>query len=141
MPTVNEGGCLCGAIRFRAHGEAERVSACHCTFCQRLTGSGFGVWVVFRKDKVEDLGAAPSAYQHRSDESGRWIKTEFCPRCGTTIGATLERSPDVRCLMAGSFDDRGWIRVTRHIWTRSAQPWAQIPVGAPSFEKQYVAPA
>ena len=75
-------------------------------------------------------------YEHRSDESGRWIRMEFCPRCGTSIGATFERSPELRSQLAGTFDDPSWIDISRHIWTRSAQHWVPIPEGPPRFEKQ-----
>jgi hypothetical protein len=137
MSEVHEGGCLCGAVRYRATGQPVRATVCHCTFCQRVTGSAFGLWVTYRKDDVAITGDC-KAYEHRSDESGRWIKMEFCPRCGTCFGATFERSPELRAQLGGTFDETGWIGVTRHIWTRSAQPWVPIPEDLPHFEKQAV---
>lgn len=137
MPEVHEGGCLCGAVRYRASGPPVRTTVCHCTFCQRVSGSAFGLWVTYLKQDVAITGQF-STYEHRSDESGRWIKMEFCPRCGTSIGATFERSLELRSQLGGTFDDTSWIGITRHIWTRSAQHWVSIPEDLPRFEKQAV---
>jgi hypothetical protein len=137
MADVHEGGCLCGAVRYRASGQPVRATVCHCTFCQRVTGSAFGLWATYRKENVSITGDI-ATYEHRSDESGRWIKMEFCPRCGTSIGATFERSPELRSQLGGTFDDTAWISITRHIWTRSAQHWVPIPEDLPHFEKQAV---
>jgi hypothetical protein len=138
MSETKTGGCLCGAVSYRAIGQPERTSVCHCSFCQRLTGSAFALWLDFRKENVEIAGRPLLTYEHRSDESGRWIKLEFCPRCGTTVGCTFERGPELYAIAGGTFDDPSWIRVDRHIWTRSAQDWVVIPPDAEQFEKQAV---
>ena len=135
MSEVHEGGCLCGAVRYRVTGHPVRATVCHCTFCQRITGSGFGLWVSFWKENVSMTGEIKT-YEHRSDESGRWIRLEFCPRCGTTVGSTFERLPELLAQLGGTFDERGWIDITRHIWARSAQHWVPIPDGVPRFETQ-----
>lgn len=137
MSQTHEGGCLCGAVRYRATGQPVRATVCHCTFCQRISGSAFGVWVTYRKEDVTITGEFKT-HEHRSDESGRWIKMEFCPRCGTNIGATFERSSELRSQLAGTFDDTSWINISRHIWTRSAWPWVPIPKELPHFDKQAV---
>lgn len=138
MSEVREGGCVCRAVRYRVRGQPERTSICHCTFCQRCTGSGFGVWVTFLKENVEISGGPLTIYEHRSDESGRWIRLEFCPRCGTTVACTFERGPEMRAMLGGTFDDPAWIKVQRHVWTRSARRWALIPPDVTRFEKHLV---
>lgn len=135
MAEIRLGGCLCGTVRYRARGKPARTVVCHCKFCQRCTGSAFAVWPTFRKENVEIIGGPLALYEHRSDESGRWIRLEFCPRCGIHIAATFERGPDELALLAGTFDDPGWITVDRHVWTRSAQRWVSIPADAAQFEK------
>jgi hypothetical protein len=72
-------------------------------------------------------GDVRQAYEHRSDESGRWIRAEFCARCGTTVGSTLEKGSDLYAIVGGTYDDTSWLRPEKHIWTRSAQPWVVIP--------------
>jgi hypothetical protein len=132
---MHEGGCLCGAVRYRVKNPPFRTSVCHCRFCQRRTGSAFGVGVYFRKDDFELLRGELKSYQHRSDESGRWLKMEFCPKCGTTLTWTLELFPDGRGVAGGSFDDPAWIRIERHTWTRSKHHWVALPEDVETFEK------
>jgi hypothetical protein len=42
----------------------------------------------------------------------------------------------MRIVQGGSLDDRTWLRPTRHLWTRSKQPWVEIPAGDEVFETQ-----
>ena len=132
---VNEGGCVCGAVRFRARNAPLRTSACHCTFCQRRTGSAFGLGAYYRQEDVELAGIERSTYEHRSDESGRWLRMEFCPRCGTTVTWTAEALPGARALAIGAFDDPKKIRVERFAWMRSAHPWIAPPAGVEALQQ------
>jgi hypothetical protein len=134
MAGAREGGCLCGAVRYRAHGSPSRTVVCHCRFCQRCTGSAFAVWPTYGLDEVAILGAL-SMYEHRSDESGRWIRLYFCPECGTTLTSTFEKGADEIAILGGTFDDTSWIGVDRHVWTRSKQHWVALPQDATRFEK------
>jgi len=59
-------------------------------------------------ENVEYAGPAPTTFEHQSDESGRWLRFEFCPRCGTTVGITGEKRPGRRAVMGGTFDDPNW---------------------------------
>lgn len=127
MNLTHEGGCVCGAVRYRAAGQPALAQACHCAFCQRRTGSAFGLVVAFKEDRVELTGGPTAQYEHRSDESGRWLRSHFCSTCGTTVLITLERNPGVRVIPGGTFDDPKWFKLTRHIWTRSAHDWIVFP--------------
>jgi hypothetical protein len=101
--------------------------ACHCTFCQKRLGSAFATFAYFDEKDIEFTKGELKDYEHRSDESGRWIRLQFCPGCGTTITHTAEARPGLRTLAAGTFDDLGWITIQRHIWVRSKRPWVSIP--------------
>ena len=129
---MHEGGCLCGAVRYRVTSAPFRTGVCHCRFCQRRTGSAFGVGVYFKKTDFELTRGSLKSYEYRSDESNRWLRMEFCANCGTTVTWTLELFPDGRGVAGGSFDDPAWIRIERHTWTRSKQHWVPIP---PEVEK------
>ncbi len=136
MTEVHEGGCLCGSVRYRTIGAPLMATICHCKFCQRRTGSAFSEPVFFRTDQIEFSGLPLTTYEHRSDESGRWLCMEFCPRCGTTLSWLAERRPGTRGINCGTFDDPDWVHsVRKHIWTRSAQRWITIPADAECFEK------
>ena len=133
-----EGGCVCGAVRYRVKNAPFRTGVCHCKFCQRRTGSAFGVGVYFKKEDFELLRGELSCYEHRSDESSRWLRMEFCPKCGATVTWTLELFPDGRGVAGGSFDDTSWLQIERHTWTRSSQHWVPIPPDVPKFKKSSV---
>jgi hypothetical protein len=90
---------------------------------------------LFDEANVEVTGGPLTTYEHRSDESHRWMRLEFCPRCGTTVTLKLERFPGRCGIAAGTFDDAGWVHFERVIWTRSALPWMTYPVGIERFEK------
>jgi hypothetical protein len=141
MVEQHEGGCVCGAVRYVVQGDPARVTICHCTWCQRRTGSAFGVEVVFRFDQVTVSGDALRTYRHTSDESGRWLDQDFCARCGANIGFTLEAVPGVRTIAAGTFDDPSWITSDRfnfrHVFLRSVRPWSTVPDHVERYETHF----
>jgi hypothetical protein len=97
------------------------------------------VIVYFREKDVEFIAGTRSSFEHRSDESKRWLRIEFCHRCGTTVAHTAEVFPGVRAIAGGTFDDRAWFKIGRHAWTRSACPWVIMPEGVQVFPKSSVA--
>lgn len=130
MSEVHEGGCLCGAVRYRVKNAPLRASVCHCRNCQRRTGSAFGIGAYFPEQNVQFLQGTMKSYDHRSDESGRLLRTGFCPQCGVTLTWTVEALPGLRAIAGGSFDDPQWFRIERHSWMRSAHPWVKPPADA-----------
>jgi hypothetical protein len=137
LTQVHEGGCLCGEVRYTAFGDPQRVTVCHCTWCQRRTGSAFAVEALFDLRQIEITGET-SRFRSVSDESGRWLELEFCPRCGANIGFTFERLQGHRMIDCGTFDDPSWISPGRYefryVYLRSAQCWSDVPEGAQTFE-------
>jgi hypothetical protein len=137
----HSGGCVCGAVRFTAAGAPRRVTLCHCTWCQRRTGTAFGTEVVFERGQVTFAGEAPAQYRHHSDESGRWLDVEFCRTCGANLGFTLEAAPELRALPAGAFDDPTWIRAEqvpfRHVFLRSRRAWPELSPLVEQYERHF----
>jgi hypothetical protein len=133
MTTTREGGCLCGAVRFRAIGEPLRTLVCHCRFCQRMTGSAFFAQASYDIGAVEFTGAPMSQHAHRSEGSGRQVYVHFCPRCGTTVSLTFERWPQARGMSRGAFDEPDSLSITSHIWTSSAQTGVALPAATDCF--------
>ncbi len=137
---THAGGCVCGAVKFTTTGEPLRVTICHCTWCQRRTGTAFGTEVVFNEDQVEIQGEV-ARYRHVSDESGRWLDSEFCRKCGSNLGFALEAAPGIRTLPAGAFDDPSWIRAdrlkVRHVYLRSRRDWADLSPSVEQHEQHF----
>src|SRR5262249_23932705 len=144
MSESHEGGCLCGAVRYRARGEPMRVTICHCTFCQRLTGSAFLVEPIFKREEVTFGGEAPRAFEHRSDGSGKRVTVHFCQRCGASLMLSFERFPEVIGLCGGTFDNPNWFErglgKGRHIFIRSAQKGVVLPANVELYEEHAIAP-
>lgn len=118
----------------------QRTLACHCTFCQRLTGAPFYVESIFPIDAVEFDGGEIQTYEHTSDTSKKKVYAHFCTRCGTTLGLTFERWPDIRAVSRSCFDAPDEIGIDAHIWTRSAQPGVVLPAGVDCFAKSRYMP-
>ncbi|MFT4192778.1 MAG: GFA family protein [Comamonas sp.] len=127
MPEKLEGGCLCGSVRFTVNQPPLRTFACHCTFCQRVTGSSFYAESIFHNDAVQFNEGELRQYEHVSDGSQKKVIVHFCPSCGTTVGLTFERWPDMRAISRGCYDDPNAVQITSHIWTRSAQTGVVLP--------------
>lgn len=140
-PPTHTGGCVCGAVRFTTTGEPLRVTICHCTWCQRRTGTAFGTEVVFSANQVVLTSPEIARYRHVSDESRRWLEVEFCRRCGSNLGFTLEAAPGIRTLPAGTFDDPAWIRADaykmRHVYLRSRRAWSDLSSSVEQYEQHF----
>ena len=140
MAQIHEGGCSCGTVRYRVTSAPQRSSVCHCTFCQHRTGSAFGIGVFFRDEDVQFLSGDLKTYEHRSDETQRWLRMQFCTNCGNTVTWTVEALPGMRAIAGGTFDDPNWLELNRHVWTVSAQKWVTIPHGVEQFDKGSLPP-
>jgi hypothetical protein len=135
MAEIHEGGCLCGTVRYRLEGDpVQGPAVCHCTFCKRRTGSAFGLGAYFDESAVRFTTGVLKTYAYRSDETGRWLKTEFCPNCGTTVAWTGEWAPGQRGIALGTFDDPNWIKPRMQVFARSALSWAILPADVEAFE-------
>lgn len=129
MSDVHEGGCVCGAVRYQTRGEPARVSMCSCEWCTKRTGSAFGISVYFDQDRIEFLKSDFEIFRLVSD-AGRWLETEFCKRCGTTVTWTLEFLPGKRGIAGGTFDQPTfWSRPERYVFVRSKPEWLEVPSG------------
>jgi hypothetical protein len=133
MLSALEGGCLCGKVRFSVSQAPLRTFICHCTFCQRMTGSSFYAESLFPIESVAFTAGTPRTYEHMSDESGKKVYVEFCADCGTTLGLTFERWPELRAISRGCYDNPNAVEITSNIWTKSAQSGVALPAGIDCF--------
>jgi len=131
---VMEGGCLCGAVRFRGDGEPKLVFACHCTACQRNTGSAFSFNIGVDEGTVTVEGDALRTYEDRSGASGQVFERAFCGRCGSPIFGRGAAYPGLVFFKVGTLDDPAPMRPAAHIWCQDKQPWFAIPEDAQRVE-------
>ena len=127
MEGVHEGGCACGGVRYRTRGDPKRAAACACTWCQKRTGSAFGLSIYFAVGDVEILRGSLRKYRLTSD-AGRWLETEFCEVCGTTVTWTLQLRPGLRGIAGGTFDQPSfWYGLEAFGFARSKPAWLTLP--------------
>lgn len=132
MPIPFTGGCACGAIRYECSTKPMFMWICHCRDCQRSTGGGGGVNVVFPKPAVRFTKNEPK-YHVLTGTSGEKTYRGFCPECGSPVAAKADLIPDIQGLSAASFDDPSELELVAHIWTASAQPWDFMSPTLPKF--------
>ena len=129
MNVIHEGGCVCGRVRYRTTGKPQRVSACACRWCQKRSGSAFGLTVYFEEKDIEFLQGTMRKYETTSD-TGRKVESEFCEVCGTTVTFRLELRGGWRAIAGGTFDQPTfWYDVETFIFARSKPDWLTIPDG------------
>ncbi len=135
MSVPREGGCACGAVRYRLTSDPLFTHCCHCLNCQRQTGSAFVINVLIETDRVQLLAAVPAAVDVPRDD-GR-IQTIFrCPTCQVAVFNQYGH-PAVRFVRAGTLDDPSAVSPDVHIYTRSKLRWVILPSSVPAFEHYY----
>lgn len=130
------GACHCGKIKFKAKVDPRKISICHCTDCQILTGCAYRVSAHIPVNDFELLSGQMKTYV-KTAENGNKRAMTFCPDCGTPFYAEAAENPTVRSLRVGTLDQRKSLPPTRQIWCRSALPWSQNISGVePKFQDQ-----
>jgi hypothetical protein len=130
-----EGGCSCGAVRYRLTSEPLFTHCCHCLNCQRQTGSAFVINLLIEADRVELLAGDPRPVDAPRDD-GSTQRIFRCPTCQVAVFSEYGR-PDVRFVRGGTLDDPLGIAPDVHIYTRSKLPWIVLPESVPAFEVYY----
>jgi hypothetical protein len=118
------GGCLCGAVRYTTSAAPEFVGLCHCTDCQKHSGSAFAIVGRLPKTALQIQGTI-KAFSKLGD-SGNPILRHFCPECGSSIFEEPKARPGMTNLHAGTLDDPSSVAPTLEIYCDSALPWVQL---------------
>jgi len=132
-----EGGCDCGAVRYRMETAPLIVHCCHCRWCQRESGASFAQNAMIEADRVVHLGEPPELVDTPS-ESGRGQVIARCPKCKVAVWSNYSGAgPSFRFVRVGTLDNPDRLPPDIHIFTRSKQPWVVLPDGVPAFEEFY----
>lgn len=122
-----EGGCLCGAVRYRAEASPINERICHCRLCQKAIGAAFNARLLFHIEDVTIEGDLATV------NSSPDLKRGFCPACGTTLFSRRD-SKGIIGVTSGSLDDPSMFKPDMHFWTASRQPWLKLADGLPQYE-------
>ena len=128
-----EGGCFCGAVRYRAARDSGSVSICHCEHCRRASGAPLVAWVGVRRDEFEWTAGEPGAYHHTSD----WptpIRRTFCADCGTSLTYEREGS-EYLDVTAASMDDPEAARPSKHVFVSRQLSWISLVDDMPRHDR------
>jgi len=135
MVTGREGGCSCGAVRYRLADEPLVVHCCHCLNCQRQTGSAFVINLLIEADRVELLADEPEPVEVPRDD-GTVQTVHRCPSCQVAVFSEYGW-PEVRFVRAGTLDEPSAVTPDVHIFTRSKLPWVTIPESQTAVDVYY----
>jgi len=135
---VRDGGCACGAVRYRMTGAPIFVHCCHCRSCQRETGSAFALNVLIETDRVALLEGDVELVNTPSD-SGAGQKIFRCPQCRVALWSNyaMPVGDRIRFVRAGTLDDPDSIAPDIHIFTRSKVSWLVLPDDVPVMDEYY----
>lgn len=126
--TDRKGGCLCGAVRYVLKGEPRSIAICHCTHCQRQSGSLFSFNLVLRESDYEQSGETMIYVD--SGDSGHPVYRHFCGRCGSPISVQTALIPGKVVLKAGTLDNMEGLQPKAEIYTDHAVAWLAPVAGA-----------
>ena len=128
---TREGGCLCGAVRFKAEGEPLNVRICHCRNCQKQAGSAWSMIVGVPEAALSVTGETKVYLDH--GDSGGDVRREFCPNCGSPLFSRVGSAAGLVFVKAGTLDDTSGFQPQVQVWTKSKQAWVDLG-NVPAFE-------
>ncbi len=131
------GQCHCGNVTFEADADPAQVVVCHCTDCQRLTGSPFRVTLRVKRSDLHLSGAEPKIYR-KQVENGNIRRQYFCGDCGTPLlsGADNDETQDLG-IRWGAINERAALEPAVQIWTRSKVEWLDEIEALPAYSKDF----
>lgn len=128
-----EGGCACGAVRYRLLKKPMRVHCCHCHNCQKQTGSAFVLNAIIETKAIKKLKGTLKAVPVKREHGPHDIYR--CKKCQTAVWSDYGRRPNLRFVRVGTLDRA--LKPDIHIYTRAKASWLKLPKGVPAFRDYY----
>ncbi|MGI9302457.1 MAG: GFA family protein [Gammaproteobacteria bacterium] len=132
--SVFEGGCLCGALRYRSTAAPLRCVICHCADCRRHSGAPCLSFVHFPEAAFTWDTKEPQRYR-----SSRYAERGFCPECGSTLSMHEDVLDDRVQVTLGSLDTPERVEPQDHVWTQSRVSWFDVADSLPRFPQSSTA--
>jgi len=129
MPaSMNEGGCVCGAVRYQLRGQPTNSMLCHCQTCRKAAGAPIVAWLTFAVEQFSVVRGAPAEYR----SSAPVVRT-FCSSCGTPLTYVHADRPAEVDVTTCSLDDPDACPPTHHSWVRDSPRWLHCNDGLPAY--------
>lgn len=126
-----EGGCACGAVRYRLNETPYDSGWCHCRVCQHVSGSGGMVFTTVHLDRYEITAGQEKVGSFASTEFGT---RTFCSACGSPLTIHVRHQPDEIDIAAGTLDDPEEVAPAFHIYAADAPSWMPMIAFLPRFK-------
>lgn len=120
---MTQGGCLCGAVRYRIEGELEPIQICHCSQCRKAQGTPFVTNIPVQESAFVLLSGAE---QPKAFESSPGKQRVFCTNCGSPIYSRTSKLPGVLRIRAGSLEGELATRPAFHAFVDSKANWWEL---------------
>ncbi|OAP42644.1 aldehyde-activating protein [Sinorhizobium glycinis] len=127
MTDIHEGGCLCGAVRFKTRGELRELIFCHCSQCRKQTGLYYAATNVL--DSHMDVEGVDEITWYRSSSAAR---RGFCRHCGSALFWKAD-DLDYTSILAGTFDGPTGLKPGYHIFCADKGDFYDIRDDLPRF--------
>jgi hypothetical protein len=134
-PKKLTGGCSCGQVRYQLVDKPIRVHCCHCSDCQRHTGSAFVLNAIIETAAIKILRGKLQAVPVPRGFGPHDIYR--CPKCKVALWSAYGRGRPIRFVRVGTLDHPSTIRPDIHIYTETKLPWVKLPKGTPAFRQYY----
>ena len=133
MSEALAGGCLCGAVRYRATGEPMMVGDCYCVDCRKSSGTTHCTHVL-----IADAGFSTSGeikFYDRAADSGSIVSRGFCPNCGSAVVSRNSGLAGTSFIRVSSLDDPEAVTPQMTVYASRAPSWAVLDRSRPVFEE------
>jgi hypothetical protein len=126
------GSCLCGAVRFELHGRPGPIAYCHCSLCQRASGSAFAINAPVRSEHLRWVAGRDAVTEY---ESSPGELRAFCSTCGSPVYRRRKGEPDSWRIRLGTLDGDPERRPLAHFWVSAKAAWFEISDDLPQYPR------
>ncbi|MFY1053206.1 GFA family protein [Ectopseudomonas khazarica] len=131
MSEQHEGGCQCGALRYRIEAPLSDSAHCHCAICRRSSGGILTTWVTVPRTSFQWLQGQP-----RTFASSASCSRYFCADCGAHLALFTTLSPQTLDVTVATLDAPELAPANRHIWVGSRLPWLSVDPQLPEEDEE-----
>ena len=125
---IHDGGCLCGAVRYRITGPLPPGGHCHCSMCRRSAGALVVTWTTVEEGRFAFIAGAPAV--HASSETAERL---FCPACGSSMVFRSKAAPGVVDITVATLDHPESLPADRHVFWGKRMPWLHLDDDLPKY--------
>lgn len=115
------GSCLCGEIRYQFTEDIKVFQYCHCSRCQKFTGSAHAANIIVDPDSFQWISGENAVGRYELAEA-KHFATSFCKKCGSSL-PWLTQSKKAMVIPAGTLDDTPSMKPMHNIYYSDKAEW------------------